>query len=394
MAALGWSAMIAEQTTRRLRAAALPAAVAVLVPVGWLDLVQHYALAAGPALALSAARAVPLLWCRSRPLPAFVLTLAAGVLTALAARPVSAAEPWPWPVTGLAALAVVLVAAGSRVARGVSLAMGGAVLAATALLLAALPGRGGWAGLLPVAVAVVLALVAAQVLRDRAAALARLAEQERISEVERTRRALLEERSRIGRELHDVVAHHMSLIAVRAETAPYRLPGLPPEAHEEFRAVAGAARDALSDMRRLLGLLRGEDAAERVPQPDLDRLDGLIAQAGPDVALEVSGELAGLPAAVGVCAYRIVQESLSNVRRHAAGAAATVRVERTGAALLISVHNGPGRAGPAAAPADGRGHGLMGMRERAALLGGEFSARAVPGGGFTVTAALPLPEDR
>ncbi|MFJ3787782.1 sensor histidine kinase [Kitasatospora sp. NPDC090091] len=379
---------------QRLRVAALPAATVALVLLGWLDLVQHYALGAPPAMALSVARAVPLLWCRSRPLLAWGVSLAAVLLTALVARPVSGAEPWPWPVTSLAAQVVVLVLAGSRLERRVSGALGAAVVAATAALLATLPERGGWSNLLPVAVAVALALIAAEVLRDRALTRVRLAEQERISETERTRRALLEERSRIGRELHDVVAHHMSLIAVRAETAPYRLPDVSAEVREEFRAVSGAARDALTDMRRLLGLLRGDGSVERMPQPELAQLADLVRDAGSGVTLEAVGELGSVPATVGVCAYRIVQESLSNARRHAPGAPVAVRVERTGVSVLITVRNGPGSTRSTATPPDstGSGHGLMGMRERAALLGGEFSARATPEGGFTVTADLPLPE--
>nr|WP_223242910.1 sensor histidine kinase [Streptomyces sp. CBMA123] len=274
--------------------------------------------------------------------------------------------------------------------------MGAAVLAVTTVLLAALPGRGGWSGLLPVAVATVLALVGAEVLRDRALTRARLAEQELISETERTRRALLEERSRIGRELHDVVAHHMSLIAVRAETAPYRLADTSAETREEFRAVSGAAREALTDMRRLLGLLRGDGAAERMPQPELTQLADLVRDAGPSVTLEVVGDLGSVPAAVGVCAYRIVQESLSNARRHAHGASVAVRVERSVTRLLIVVQNGPGGTESAVTlpSAAGPGHGLMGMRERAALLGGTFSAEEAPDRGFTVTADLPLPEER
>ncbi|WP_457033504.1 sensor histidine kinase [Kitasatospora sp. P5_F3] len=382
--------MSSEPTRRRLRAAALPAAALALTCVGWADLDQHYALDAGSALALSLARALPLLWSRTRPVLAFALSAAAVVLTAVLTRPTSAAEPWPMAVTSLAALTAVLVLSGSRVSRRVCTVMGLALPAGTAALLAALPGRGTWSGLLPVVIATGLALIAAEVLRDRALTRVRLAEQEQISELERTRRALLEERARIGRELHDVVAHHMSLIAVRAETAPYRLPECSPEVRDEFRAVSGAARDALTDMRRLLGLLRGEEAAARVPQPELGQLAALVRESGAGVTLEVVGELETVPATVGVCAYRIVQESLSNARRHALGAAVEVRVHRTAALLRITVRNGPGAERQAAA-GGGDGHGLMGMRERVAVLDGEFSAGAGPDGGFTVTADLPLP---
>ncbi|MBB4944581.1 signal transduction histidine kinase [Kitasatospora gansuensis] len=376
-------------TRRWLRAAALPAAALTLTGVGWADLDQHYALDAGAALALSVARALPLLWSRTRPLLAFGVSAAAVLLTAVLTRPVSAAEPWPMAVTSLAALVALLVLAGSRVTRRACSAMGLAVPAGTAVLIAVLPGRGSWSGLVPVVIATGLALIAAEVLRDRALTRARLVEQEQISELERTKRALLEERARIGRELHDVVAHHMSLIAVRAETAPYRLPDCAPEVREEFRAVSGAARDALTDMRRLLGLLRGEEVAARVPQPELSQLAALVRESGDGATLEVVGELDTVPATIGVCAYRIVQESLSNARRHALGAAVDVRLHRTAASLRITVRNGPGAAPSSAVGGDG--HGLMGMRERVAVLDGEFSAGAGPDGGFTVTADLPLP---
>ncbi len=188
----------------------------------------------------------------------------------------------------------------------------------------------------------------------------------------------------------------MSLIAVRAETAPYRLPDSSAEVRQEFRAVSAAAREALVDMRRLLGLLRGDQAAERMPQPDLAQLPDLVKEAGSSAELEVVGDLGSVPETVGVCAYRIVQESLSNARRHAVGAPVSVRVRRGALALEIAVDNGPHAAEPAAAlpGAAGAGHGLMGMRERVALLGGEFSARTTPEGGFSVTARLPLPEER
>lgn len=384
MTVIAWPTMNTE-LTRRL---ALPVSALALTGLGWADLVQHYALDAGSALMLSAARALPLLWSRARPSLALGVSLAAVVLTAVLTRPVSAAEPWPMAVTSLAAVVALLVLAGSRLTRRACNALGLAVSALTAVLLAALPGRGGWSELVPVVIATALALVAAEVLRDRARTRARLAEQEQISETERTRRALLEERARIGRELHDVVAHHMSLIAVRAETAPYRLPECSPDVREEFRAVSGAARDALTDMRRLLGLLRGDEAAARVPQPELGQLAALVRESGTEATLEVVGELDTVPATAGVSAYRIVQESLSNARRHARGAAVDVRLHRTEASLRITVRNGPGADRPTAV---GDGHGLMGMRERVAVLGGEFSAGAGPDGGFSVMADLPLP---
>ncbi len=219
-----------------------------------------------------------------------------------------------------------------------------------------------------------------------------LAAQTKRTELEQARLAVLEERTRIARELHDVVAHHMSLIAVRAETAPYRLSGLPDAVSAEFQSLSAAAREALTDMRRLLGVLRYEEAALRAPQPRLSDLPELVSAArlaGVAVELSAPSGLDQVPAGVGVCAYRIVQESLSNASQHAPGAPVTVSVDQGGGAVLLRVANGPGRAvTPAGGP--GQGNGLTGMRERVALLGGSLSAGPDADGGFVVSAVLPV----
>src|SRR6185312_986750 len=171
------------------------------------------------------------------------------------------------------------------------------------------------------------------------------------TEAERARRAVLEERTRIARELHDVVAHHMSLIAVRAETAPYRITGLPEPARAEFGALSEEAREALVEMRRLLGVLRHDQPAALALQPQLADLPALVdtvRRAGVSVELSVPLALGPVPSGVGVCAYRIVQESLSNASQHAPGAAVTVSVGHDSGAVLLRVANGPGEpAGPA-----------------------------------------------
>jgi len=204
---------------------------------------------------------------------------------------------------------------------------------------------------------------------------------------------VLEERARIARELHDVVAHHMSLIAVRAETAPYRLPGLPEAARAEFGSLSEVAREALTEMRRLLGVLRNDQPAALAPQPQLADLPELIdaaRQAGVSVELSAPSALGRVPPGVGVCAYRIVQESLSNASQHAPGAAVTVSVGHDDGAVLLRVANGPGASpGPSG---HGPGHGLTGMRERVALLGGSLSAGPAPDGGFVISAVLPVGE--
>jgi signal transduction histidine kinase len=213
------------------------------------------------------------------------------------------------------------------------------------------------------------------------------------AEQEQARRAVLEERARIGRELHDVVAHHMSLIAVQAETAPYRVGEISESVSGEFTAISAAARAALAEMRRLLGVLRSDEEAARTPQPQIDQIDEMITtarNAGITVDYTPGGALESVPQSIGLCAYRIVQEALTNASRHAPGAAVTVHLVRNEDALRLEVVNGPGRT---AVPADGDaglGQGLTGMRERASLLGGALTAGATTDGGFAVTAVLPI----
>ena len=220
-----------------------------------------------------------------------------------------------------------------------------------------------------------------------------LAAQTELTETEQARLAVLEERTRIARELHDVVAHHMSLIAVRAETAPYRLGELPEPARAEFGSLSEVAREAMAEMRRLLGVLRQDrpEPAELEPQPELADVPALVdaaRRAGVTVSLSAPAELGKVPAGVGVCAYRIVQESLSNASQHAPGAAVTVSLDHRPGAVRLRVTNGPG---PSPGPDErGSGHGLTGMRERVALLGGSLSAGPTPSGGFVVSAVLPL----
>jgi len=199
------------------------------------------------------------------------------------------------------------------------------------------------------------------------------------------------ERARIARELHDVVAHHISMIAIQAETARLTTPGMPPVGAQRLSEIGDTARAGLTEMRRLLGVLR-EDAqagAERHPQPGLELLPGLIDEArdssGAACRLIISGSPVAVDPGVGLAAYRIVQEALTNARRHAPGAAVDVEVRYgDGGLRLVIRDNGPGPEHTASA-----GHGLLGMRERAAAVGGELRAGAATVGGFLVEARLP-----
>jgi signal transduction histidine kinase len=201
------------------------------------------------------------------------------------------------------------------------------------------------------------------------------------------------ERARVSRELHDVVAHHISMIAVQAETARLTTPGMPAAGAQRLSGIGDTARAALTEMRRLLGVLRADtrtSAEARQPQPGLRQLNELLDEArdasGSGIRLIVSGPMTTMDPGVELAAYRIIQEALTNARRHAAGAAVDVELHYAAGALRLRVRdNGPGL--PPTAPSGG--NGLLGMRERAAAVGGELRTGAVHGGGFVVEAVLP-----
>jgi signal transduction histidine kinase len=200
------------------------------------------------------------------------------------------------------------------------------------------------------------------------------------------------ERARIARELHDVVAHHISMISVQAETARLTVPGMPEDGAKRLLAIGETARTALTEMRRLLGVLREDAGSEptRRPQPGLQQLLELIdetrASAGSNTRLIVRGPVAPLDPGVELAAYRIVQEALTNARRHAPGAAVDVELVYAADSLLVRVRdNGPGAPpGPEAS-----GHGLLGMRERVASVGGTLRTGPAPVNGFLIEATLP-----
>ena len=245
-------------------------------------------------------------------------------------------------------------------------------------------------------VLLLMLVVAAEALgdsrRQRGQAMAERDETRRAMEDSLHDQAAMGERARIARDLHDVVAHHVSAIAVQAETARLTIEGMPDEGKAQLEAIGGTARDALAEMRRLLGVLRADanGEPERAPQPGLALLDELVETArgaGSEVRLTVEGEQAPLPPGVDLCAYRILQEALTNARRHAPGADVEVGLEYGADTLWLRVRDhGPGPGG-----ADPDGHGLLGMRERVLMVGGTLSIGPAPDGGFAVEAELPLP---
>jgi signal transduction histidine kinase len=202
------------------------------------------------------------------------------------------------------------------------------------------------------------------------------------------------ERARIARELHDVVAHNVSVMVVQADGASYALDADPERARQALSAIAATGRQALAEMRSLLGVLRsaGDVTAELAPQPGIEQLTGLLEQArasGLPVSFAVEGVPRPLPQSAALTAYRVVQESLTNARKHGGPtvtATVTLRFCEDGVAITVT-DDGKGTAGPA----DGQGHGLIGMRERVELFGGTVSAGPRPGGGYRVAASLPVP---
>ncbi|WP_353942373.1 sensor histidine kinase [Streptomyces sp. HUAS MG91] len=372
--------------------------VAVLIPVTTQVLSNDYGVSGGLAGAIAVAQAAPLLLAVTRPLTAWYIMIVADVLGSIPLLQGDAHHPSPWTpmvVVGYLALCVALALRQSRRALiGIWLVTVGASIVVglfrdstsqdTGVLLIVLSGG---------------VLLLGALMRERGEAQRRLVEQETISEAERTRRTLLEERARIARELHDVVAHHMSVITVQADSAPYRLQGLSGEVRKEFASIAAGARESLTEMRRLLAVLRSEEAqGDLTPQPGLAQLRQLVeATIRGGVPTELSypeltlvRELAEVSPAVDLSAYRIVQEALANVVRHAPGARAQISIGLDADALLVLVVNGPALKPVAPLESSGTGHGLVGMGERVRLVGGTLDVGPLPDGGFRVAARLPL----
>ncbi|MFE6699862.1 sensor histidine kinase [Streptomyces sp. NPDC057718] len=386
-----------KQWQRLLPYVVVLALTATFIPVTINVLTSQYGVPGALAGALGVAQAAPLLMLAHRPLQAWWIVFPAdiaGALVLLAHDP-GRHDTWPWPPPTLVAYLFLLLALGLRETRRTVLAVWAATAAAGAALhLVASSDRStGSALLLPILGAVVLVIGGA--VRERGEATRRLAEQETISEAERAQRTLLEERTRIARELHDVVAHHMSVITVQADSAPYRISGLSEPAQEEFASIAAAARESLGEMRRLLSVLRSDGTeGDRAPQPGLDRLQQLVeatVRAGLPAELALAKDLGEVSPAVDLSAYRIVQEALANVVRHAPGARTRILVAPDDGHLLVLVVNEPSLRPASPLESAGTGHGLVGMRERVRLTGGTLDTGPLPGGGFRVAARMPLP---
>ncbi|WP_405713950.1 sensor histidine kinase [Streptomyces sp. NBC_00046] len=267
--------------------------------------------------------------------------------------------------------------------------------------------QGGWAQqtfvVIVLTVPFVLAWVLGDSMRTRRAYFSQL--EERAARLEREREAqskvaVAAERARIARELHDVVAHNVSVMVVQADGAAYVMDAAPDQAKQALETISSTGRQALAEMRRLLGVLRTGDAQESgeyVPQPDVDQIEDLIEQVrqtGLAVDFRIEGTPRPLPSGVELTAYRIVQEALTNTRKHGgpdAGASVRLVYFDDGLGLLIE-DDGRGAAHELYEDggADGAGHGMIGMRERVGMVGGTLDAGPRPGGGFRISALLPL----
>jgi signal transduction histidine kinase len=342
--------------------------------------------------------AVPVIFRRKYPVGAYATAVAAGGLqVVLGIRPA---------VTDVAILILLYTLAAYTPRRtsvwGLAVCLAGSAVGIVRWINLTNHGVLGWliAGATLFAGPALLAWVLGDSMRYRRAYYASLEDRAARLEAERdtqARIAAVAERARIARELHDVIAHNVSVMVVQADGASYALDADPGRAREALAAISATGRQALAEMRRLLGVLRREEeggTSERAPQPGIGELGELLDKArgaGLPVSFTVEGEPQPLPGGIALAAYRIVQESLTNTRKHAGPvASASVTLRYSDAALVLAISDdGRGDLGGAAMPG-ATGHGLTGMRERVAMYGGSVAAGPRPAGGFEVVATLPL----
>ncbi|MFI5718157.1 sensor histidine kinase [Nocardia sp. NPDC051750] len=359
--------------------------VVALFAVAWPTLHLTHQVPWPIAPLIAAFAALPVLLIRGNAPLGWAVSAGSALLIALAV-PNQTGEAMPFQVVHIVALYFLVFAVALRSPPQLT----AVVWAATSLLLgAALSAEGvgadPWAWPVSLGGTVFVGLLLRSLIRSRS----ELNRQTEVSELERARRTILEEKARIARDLHDVVAHHMSLVVVQAQTAPYRVNGVNEAARAEFESIGATAREALNEIRGLLGVLRSDgQLAEHAPQPTAADLEALFlgaARAGVDLTWSVEGTLAVVPDTVGSALYRIVQESLANAGRHAPGAAVRVTID-CAETVELTVVNGRGT-GPA--PAGIAGLGIAGMQARALAVGGRLTAEPTPDGGFRVSARLP-----
>jgi signal transduction histidine kinase len=336
-------------------------------------------------------------------------------LSILIAGSVAVRRRWPFAVAtfALVAFPVMLVVGGSQTSVAIGVAwmcaiyglavwtetrrfvVGCGVLSIASILAQLRPHGTAGAAVTFIVVPGIAMLIARSAVRDRQLLAETLTARAELLEREqelRAHEAVAEERARIARELHDLVAHNVSVMVVQAGAERHALGDSQASTRDVLRSIEQAGRQALAEARRLLGMLRRDgDSQELEPQPNIDQIKFLVEQvqrAGLPVKIEVEGERVPLPAGVDLCAFRIVQEGLTNALKHAGPAHAEVLLRYAPGALDVEIRD-DGR-GIAQANGDGAGHGLIGMRERVALYGGQLETGPREGGGFEVHAHLPL----
>lgn len=372
----------------------------VLVVVSWPVTASLYSVHPAVAMLVSIAAALAGVLAVRWPWAGLSLSIVAATATMLVTSSAQASLPWPWPVTALLAqcLTLTVLAIFHRWFWAVSAWSGGALLTLVSLLITEPATRADDTlrsvttnGVVLVAISGGVVLLGITV-RQWLLISSQVEEAQSLGADQMRRRYELEERSRIARELHDVVAHSMSVITVQAGTAKFRLPGLDAQTEQEFEDIAASSRQALGEMRSLLSTLRTDDSLEDMPMPGLADVAELVESsraAGASISADL--EPVEVPPTVGLTAYRVVQEGLSNALRHAHGAAIDVSVSATAAPerkLLVDISNvAPGAAQD---PIPGSGMGLSGIRERVAALGGTVEVGPTADGGFSITARIPI----
>ncbi|WP_245766920.1 sensor histidine kinase [Streptomyces colonosanans] len=333
---------------------------------------------------------VPVLLTLARPVGAFWLALAA---TAVSAVGGAQSDAWPWRPGSVISYMAVLIVVAIRTRPRTAAWMWMITLAYGFFEESFFGHAHVGTDTPPMLIFSALILLAITVWHIRRAAAKEVTAHQTETANERSRRTLLEERTTIARELHDVVAHHMSVVAIQAEAAPYRVENPPPELEKAFVTIRENAVAALTELRRVLGVVRAEDyEAPDAPQPTLADLDALLANvrdAGLTVEKVTTGAVRELPQGVELSAYRIVQEALSNALRHALGATARVEIGYVLGGLGLRIVNGPPPQVMLEKSTHGAGHGITGMGERVSMLGGQMTAAATDDGGYEVTVFLP-----
>lgn len=377
-------------------------AAGIMLVIGWPTVGMTYEVTSALWPLVAALGVLPLIWLRVAPFFGWVSWVIPGALFPLVFRyPPNAFGVvdgrFPWQITAFLVLLALLITVGVKE----SPARIGLTLLGTALIfLAYLPDGMSIGWIFGAAAFTGLGVLLRGLSRSRSEAAEqkrraeeqtrRAEEQASRAELEAARAVVAEERTRIARDLHDVVAHRMSMVVVQAQSAQYRLDGVSPEVAAEFESVAVQAREALNEVRVMLGVLRSEEhGPDQAPQPgaeDVLRLLRATSQAGVDLSWSVTGEHQASPTTEMVL-YRVLQESLANATRHAPGAPVRVEIGYD-EQVAVQVASGPGHRPPGEVSGSG-GHGIPGMSARAASVGGRLTASPTSDGGWLVSATLP-----